>query len=297
MRVDMGGDGTRLRRAARITPILVALAVSGVAFAYGGQNDAGLGLDAGNSVESAGVLAGWGSFTGLFDANDSVDWYEKTIPQASWNASQCVEAAPVSTLAIHTYVVGVTADGDTREAVARVSPARTNFVGVAMPGVRGGFFRVTPDSPTNLSYQLTLSHVGFADLGADDGWGSGDAPSPAVSARPVTRGCLGGKVGSGLGDASDTYSFAAQSGDKLVLTLADNNSASLVQLYSPAGGLVGSVQPGSVGAFTLATSGVHTMTATSPGASSTSYVIGLCEPDCGPPANPCRPMCVLLLGD
>lgn len=276
-----------LRRGARLAFAMFVGLLLPAATASLTQNDAGSGADAGNTPDASLRLRDPGAWTGTLPANDPADWY-------SWKFSSvtrpwCVEAGATSDALLQGTFSAISAAG-TREASFLASPVRTGFVGLAGLDIKGAYLGIEDyidagSTAYGFSFKATSGSTG------GDGGTGADAPSTPSGAPRVPSGCFGGTLSPSRGDAADVYRFDASAGDSIVFTIASVGDGAKLSLLSASGAVLASIDPSMVGTFSIDSPGTYSLSTSS--SSDSAYAIGLCGPICGPPEQPCEPMCRL----
>jgi hypothetical protein len=265
--------------------VCLIVATMGLTAADVGQNDAGSGGDAGSTWTTALPVALPGSYQGNLTSGDAGDVYEWLTP-AHVNAPYCAQAALTTGSAVDADMVAVNqAAGTDGEITARVLSGASTRIGVVSSGADGGFLNVTHDSITNGTdgYAFTLSSLNATSA-------VNHPPSSSANPLALPGACFSGRLASA---GSDTYVLTEPYASRVTITLADTANNATAILLDSAGNVVASLVSGGLVAPKL-NGGTYYLTASSPTA--TSYVAGLCDPQCGPPVPPCNPMCVVSLG-
>lgn len=294
----MKGQARGTRRLARVAAIVVALALLAIeAGAAGNDNDAATGVDAGETPETAARLYWTGPYQGNLTPGDAADWYKWKLGGLRIDDPVCAKVTLTATPSVQATFVAVANDDITREASTTVLLTRASTIGIAAPSLQGAFLNVSPSQPTQATYQFTAGLMSAAALPPGDAGTGADAPPSATGAFPLGgRACLGGRLHGAAGDAADAYSLNGQAGQSVLVSLADTAGRATATLADANGNVLGSVASGSVAQLDLPATGSYTLTVFGNFPSPTSYVMGMCDPDCGPPARPCRPMCAFVLG-
>lgn len=254
------------------------------------QNDANLGVDAGNTVGSAAALPGFGSYSATLGPSD-VDWYKvSTIASgprcysATSSSEQPARLGARFETATHSY-----------NAVTRNAAGASAVSAIAVS--QGGTFYMMRESATNqpTSYPFTLSEVTLPSVSAEDALTGTDAGSSLSTAIPISPGCTAGRLAlSRLNDATDFYSFPLSANQQVTYAFAaDAASPVKLALVDAAGNvLVPGIAPGGMATFTAPADGTYYLRAGADqqtfdeAAYFLSLVVG--PPD---PGNGCRPQC------
>ncbi|HEX2021583.1 MAG TPA: hypothetical protein VHH36_02660 [Candidatus Thermoplasmatota archaeon] len=263
------------------------------------QNDAASGADAGNSMSAPLRLArGYGYHQGNLTDSDGTDWYKAKT--STRHDPVCVSAGVDSHgLLVSSHLVAV-ANDDAREIVARPVPLRTNFMGVASPGLQGALVGVQA-----LGGVVGVSGYDFnvlqraASLGSGDGGSGADAGNTSATAVRFSADCVMGTLDPAAGDAVDVYRFDGRAGDKVALSLADSIGAATVSFLSPGGDLLGRLTSANDLALSLPSTGTYTLSASVGGGAGNpvTYILAACSPNCEPPPVPCEPACIAAIQD
>lgn len=281
-------------RGSTILTTMTALVLIGpLVLAEAPQNDAGLGVDAGNTSATATPLPGLGRYSGELRSKDN-DWY--TVARTGLPACITLDAGGTPEA---TYTLRIRS-GTTERFVSAPLPTdgerRLALAGSQVAQAWGGVERVpnpANNDPTRPgAYGFALGEVRASD--ATEGTSAvNDAGSVLSGAFPIEGSCTPGRLQpmNGVGDVVDLWSFTGKAGQQIIYSLGATAPITL-QLTNATGGAVGpAIAPDAVANVTLPTDGQYTMRAAAPsGSELISYVIGLTGPD-PPPGNPCRPTC------
>lgn len=283
------GGGPISGRARTILVVLTALSLAGLAAGATLQNDGGSGGDAGDTQDRAAKLGGFSTYSGDILSSDPADWYKVKLARND-SGPVCVETTVTATTASTDRLVAVVGD-KVREVQAVSTTLNDAWIGIASPGLSGVFLGVAPSAAGSVfGYQFNL--VRQADSMGDARSGR-DAGASASGALPVPSGCVLGRLDPTVGDTTDVFSFAASTGDRLVLSVAQSAPGARFSLLDPSGVRIAELLPGTMAPVTLTVSGTYLLTATA--SEPVTYSMGMCEPRCGPPEDPCEPMCAVLM--
>lgn len=280
-----------LRLASVLTAtLLVAFPASGHPF----RDDAGTGADAGDTPATALALPGYGSYLGYVLPHDS-DWYSVAETRSPLCVVADFEAAPVGTAVL-------SLDGATPRMASTGFAGSAGRLAIASPDVAGvqfGIGNTLPDFRTQGDYAFSLAAHPLGSFVGDGGSGMDASRARPV---PVGTGCGGGSLDPlfGLGDEEDSYAFPGAAGEVVTLSFAQGPAMDTVlqlDLLSPQGIPVATLQSGDVTTVTLPTSGTYTMRAgtagvldlSSGGQAPVDYLYALID---GAPGSGCRPTCV-----
>lgn len=283
-----------LRVSARVAALVAAALVAPLVFAEAPQNDAGLGLDAGNSLSTATPLPSLGRYDGELRSKDN-DWF--TLHRAATPVCVTHDAGGSP----EAYYTLRTRSGTTEHAVKALLPTtgelRLALAGSAVTQTWAGFERVpnpAKNDPTRPgTYGFALGERGVADATEGTTMNVNDAGSMLSGAFPLEGACTAGRLQplGGAGDVVDLWKFSGVRGQQIVYTLGATGPVTL-QLTTAAGKSVGpAISPDGLANVTLPADGEYTMQASATGGSDVlSYIMGLTGPD-PPPGSPCRPTC------
>lgn len=290
----MGSRGV-VGRGGRIAIVLLVAAAMVAQASAAVQNDAGSGTDAPDTMEDALYLKAPGTYTGNFTSVDVKDWYKVKLKD-SRHDPVCVSSRFVSEALLDGHVVAVSGDSAT-EAVGKAAPLRTNYRAVASDGFTGGFLGASPQSaPGSLvKYDFTLVARGQGELPSPDAGTGKDAGNTTATATSITSPCVGGILDPASGDTTDVFSFDGQLGDRFLFSLSEASDLVTTTLRAPSGALLDTITGTNLTAVKLPETGTYTLTTSTSSADTSYYVLALCGPDCGPPEDPCHPMCTELV--
>lgn len=281
----------------RIQKALVLLLVLGVcavplAPASTTQNDAGLGLDVGNTAETAALIRIPGTYSGQLSSND-VDWYRSDV---STSAPLCVSAVtsadPEAAVALETVKNGTTTRAYTRPLTGARGHAALAIPSSATVRVEA---RATLSGLTG--YGFDLATVGVPSTSAGDALSGLDAGATLSSALRVSPGCVGGhlSVVNDVADTRDIYAVSVAAGRQLTYSFAQASAGRVlqVQVLDAAGNVLGpTILSGGAGAFVPSDGGTYylAVTSSSTSAEDVGYLMGI---TIGPPepGSACRPQC------
>lgn len=281
-----------------VTTLAMAALISTATIGFSGtsDNDGGLGVDAGNTVSSALLLASLGSLHGNLSAVDDRDWFYTNPADSS--APTCTSALLTSQYPTQMRLAAVQTT-DAREVVAAAPGGRT---GVAAVGNTGTFVEAwgpALEMPPLRSYHVASAAAALSTTQSNDNdAGLGVDVTPASPG--VAKACMLGALKANVGDTADAYTFSGTAGKKVMLsasTFADKADKLTVTLADPSGSTVATLVSGDLIQVTLPSTGMYTMSASTSYNGGVPYALGLCEPECTPPANPCRPSCMNMAKD
>lgn len=252
--------------------------------------DAGTGVDAGGSTDSAMTLPSWGSYDGALTYKDA-DLYQ--VASAS-SVARCVS------LDLSAATTGIVA-----LASSRGDQVRGIGQGIVDGGAHLGLATTSSDatwvytkrtgSDSSLqSYDFTVSAMPLPDAVSGDGGAATDAGSTLASSTVAEGSCIGGNIGTrfGFADTTDVYSIPAPApGQYLFYSFATPDPAARLSVLDAAGDPVGSaIASGGVAAIS-AQSPAYYLQVSSTSAAAQPYLIGITGgPD---PGSGCRPMCLM----
>lgn len=285
--------GLSMRRpTAVLTLAVVVLFALPLTLAEAPQNDAGLGIDAGNTRSTATLLPAEGSYSGELRSQDD-DWYTRVYAPAARCAILTVAADSDSaaTLAVRSngvdhWVKAPLPQGTTSRFVLAGSAVTQAWAGLERnPNPAGN----DPARPRFYSFGLeTTTSNGPGDAGTGQ-----DAGGLLSQALPITRSCVSGQVDRnavGLGDVTDLYTFRGTQGQQLIATLGAAAPVTL-SIATPTGVELGTLSPDGLLDVRLPETGEYRLTMTAASGGPVPYVIGLLGPD-EPPGSGCRPTCI-----
>lgn len=253
--------------------------------------DAGTGLDAGSTRDTALQLSSWSAIEGALSGADS----DTFVIQSATEAPRCVTATLGS--ATHgTFALGSTLAGAVSDVGVKFQD--TSQLGLATPASDATLVLVARDdnAPTVEGYTiqfatLQLPQVGLAGGDASSAADAGSTPSNALATAAP---CIGGVIGPRLGvsDPLDLYAIQVAANDIVSYSFATPDPQAGVVLVDAAGAALGSVVgSGAVGSASVPSAGTYYLRVSTAASSASGYLIGLGEgPD---PGNGCRPMCFL----
>lgn len=282
----------------RVIVAMIALALTTTHFALAAQNDANSGADAANTADKAVKLGNFGLYNAAFEPSETRDWYRVKV--AGQSEPTCVSVAVSSSMATAVQLVSVTTGSATREVKASISPGNGGVVGIAANSFRGAFLKAE-SGVSNLnslqSYSFDLRSVKHSAAPSGDAGTGDDVGSDFGSAHGLAGPCTAGSLVPAEGDTKDMYRIAGSAGDRVLVSLADSTGTLQAKIRTPTGDLLASVAAGSLHTFTMATTGDYFVSVTDSSTSPTNanYMLGICSVDCGPPEDPCQPMCVDIL--
>lgn len=270
--------------------IALAFVVGTTGHASGGDNDAGSGVDAGGLVEQALALSSTGLYAGNLSAFDTSDWYEHDAPSST--EPTCVTAKHSTEYGLTYRLASVALD----QAYEITTSASGRTVGVATPGYTGHLLELSgPSSLTPLrpySFQSSVVTIP-ADLGArNDGLSGADA---SMNNLVPLKACTVGALQPSGYDGVDLYTFSGTAGKQVTLSMASQTGAGTLTLRDPNFAVLATSAAGQLMTVTLPSTGTYYTSMSSGGTGLLPYVIGMCDPQCTPPTNPCRPSCIDLV--
>lgn len=288
---------TKLGRSSRIAIVIVAAGLVLAQVALAEQSDGGSGTDAADRADKALRLHSFGRYTGNFTAEESVDWYKIKIKARE--EPTCLQVVSTTSAPISAHLVAVTSRSTTHEVEARIDGARAPLVGIASNTFNGAFLHNEADGITlsgDTRYDFDLRAVSLAQAPFEAA--GQDAGSTKDTAAGVTAACVAGRLDGAAGDTADVYKLAGNAGDRILVSLA-GTASSLTARVSTADGTLATLTGGTEQALTLATTGDYFVTIgdTSTTSTTSSYMLGMCTVNCGPPEDPCQPACVEILAN
>jgi hypothetical protein len=185
--------------------------------AFGGQNDAGSGKDAGDDFASATVVKP-GSYNGLLGGADTNDYYVVDLPKTGGAFSATVRTTDGS--------VVVTMYNDSQnfigEANSDKNKKEAGVVNTILNGKQGGnwYVRISGEG----SYEFSINWVGQNDAGSGK-----DAGEDFESALAVDKAEFDGMVG--MLDSNDYFKIPAARGRKVNITFSGTGTLA-VTLYN-----------------------------------------------------------------
>lgn len=282
-----------------------------------GGNDAGSGMDAGDSPASPLAIANaqrtWSA--NLTPAGTDADWYSLEGSGAFCAVGSVTTQSPGS--------VTVTSDASRSTSAHRpsqphspvhlalASPAgRLPLLGIEPPIVSSMGVEEGGGPPTPSRYTFAFSSRSYADLDPENDGESPEAGSTPVTAAPLPPDCAAGRLSSVAADSVDlytfevsdardmTFSFAIASGDAAQLRILTPSGATATTLQDGGSADVWADEPGTwtvvvetrpevlAGSAVLAP-GLRAASAASVD-TETLYIVGITD---GPDPEPCRPTC------
>ena len=288
-------SSTKLGRSSRIAIALIAASLIFAQLALAQQNDGGSGTDAADTPDKAVRLHSFGRYTGNFTADEKVDWYKIKIKARE--EPTCLQTSVATNAPTMAHLVAVTSRSTTHEVEAATGGARTPLIGIASNTFNGAFFHgefsgLSLSSDARYDFNLRALTVGTAPFEA----GGQDAGASQSTAAPVSNACVAGKLDPAASDTVDVYSISGQAGDRILVSLAAT-ADTLRATISSGDSLIGTLTGGTEQALTLTSADSYyiTISDTSTTSTTSSYMLGMCTVNCGPPEDPCEPMCVELL--
>lgn len=293
-----------MSRVNRLAPraILMASLVTmtlATALADHATDDAGTGVDAGNTKETATVVP-YGAHHGYLSPRD-VDWYRAA---SASTGPRCVEARATGE---NNDTVRLTIDSLTRtRSVTGSFPAGgSKSLALAVPDVQGAYFDIaaSPNSPNSGDparpghYDFTFSAMRVPSPSAGDALTGADAGGSLERATPAPGACFGGTIAplSGMGDMRDVYSVKAVAGEAITygFAVSGDPGALTLTLLDASGKAIGpALASGQYASVQVPTSGTYYLAASqgSVGADDIGYLVSVMI---GPPepGSACRPQC------
>ena len=289
----------RLAPRAILMASLVTLTLA-TALADHATDDAGKGVDAGNTKETAMALDSYGSYHGYLERRD-MDWYRLSAATAS---PRCIE---VRASGENNDTIGMSIQSTDRlRTMGGMFPAGgSKTLALAVPNVKDVWFNITA-SPNSANsgdparpghYDFTIARMGVPTTSMGDALTGGDVGGSIEKSAPVPGPCFGGSIAplSSMGDMRDTFSFQAKADQAVTygFAVAGDPGLLVLQVLDPAGNAIGpALTSGQYASIMLPTSGTYYLSASSTSLSTEdvgyliSVIIG--PPD---PGHPCRPYC------
>jgi hypothetical protein len=273
--------------------VLLSFSLAGAASS---QNDAGSGGDVGSTWATAYGITVPGAYEGNLTSGDAGDVYKWLTP-THVGQPYCAEADLTTQTAVDAdlVVVNKKTGAATESLAAAIVTNNPSHVGAVNLGADGGFVNVTPDPlSTGVSdeYRFQLTTLTASQLPPGDGGSGRDAGATPAGAVALPAACFGGKL-DGQGDTVDTYAFNEAAGNLATFSLADTTGGATGAVLDAAGHVLASVPTDGLTSLQLPSTGTYYFAVSAPAA--TTYVAGLCDPQCGPPEAPCNPNCVSAL--
>lgn len=285
--------------------LAVILAVAALASAGpvpGIHGDAGTPGDAGDSPAEATELPSSGTYNGTLAPPGDADWYVLKSPV---DRSLCYQAV-IDGQAYANATLSLT-QGLAPAVTRPILPAHVLDLGIAAPTTSKVFLGLTPtqavhdqgSAETSLgSYRFDLQAFRHDDLGPGDagtGQDAGEAPATGIA---VEDPCIGGDLEPEV-DTADTFTFQAEEGELVAISLAQAASAPIrLSLVSPSGDTRATIQEGGFADVALDETGIWSVQASLFGTTDQQleidYMIGLTVN--GPEPPPCRPGCATYTG-
>lgn len=277
-----------------VTILLSAAFIAGlpaVPAVGGGQNDAGLGIDAGDTASTATTLAGFGTYQGWLAGGDK-DWYQ--IPNLP-GVARCYSTSSSSQLASR-LLLEVDSGAITYSTATQNAAGGASVTAIAVPSASKLRVLREPLTSQPMGYGFTPAELSLPSTSAEDALSGLDAGGAIGSALAITPGCVAGRIAPArLGDVDDYYSIPMQAGQQLTYSFATTTSGTplSLSLRDPSGSLVGTaLTSGGLATYTAPTSGTYYLQtgATGVGFDEEGYFVGVVigPPD---PGNGCRPTC------
>lgn len=282
-----------------LTLLVAAAMVTSTAGADHLAGDAGTTADAGNTKDTAMVLAGFGSYKSYLSPRDH-DWYRV---DSGATTPRCVTATmtPENNASMQLQLEL----GAKTYTAARVIPkGQTGTIAFAVPALDRTFVNATPaqndpnkgDPARPGHYDFTLASLATMQAKPTSAiTGEDDAGNTLSSAAPLTFGCASGRSDplTGFGDPADVYKFALYPGETLTYSFAQTGSIGLeLRLLDEAGNQLGAITSGGVSTYTVpmsSTSSSYYLSVVR--LDSTADAVGYLIGTYGPPSSTCRPQC------
>lgn len=262
--------------------LLVLLSQAAVVLAShdDGQDDAGSGGDAPDTIGEAYGLPMPGTYGGNLTPSGDADWYRlAAVDTDVVDVPACLEATATGDKALAD--IDLTFDeAKTQLAIAELSPDQAPEIGLATPSfseVYTGLHPVSANYSTGV-YEFSLSVLDLDELTGDASTGD-DAPSwgSTKDLPSIPSACFGGTLAEN--DTADAYSFQGSADERVLLTFTHTGDETVsVTLISPSGDIHGPYTPtaeDTVHEISLDEDGEWTMQASSSSTdTSTSYLTG-----------------------
>lgn len=241
-----------------------------------GDGTSTTGGDAGDTLLEAASLPGSGSYDGLLDSADDVDWYE--APAGSGMRCVSLDATPDHQALASLRIGGAGIDMSVAGGTTATGTLAVKDVASIYSGFDNEYENLLEGSDN--PYLFTLEDVASDELGAGDGGTGTDAGSDPATALSFTGACVRGQLGKG--DVRDSYAMSGSQGDQVVFSIVSTGNRDVnFTLVDPAGAVALTGATGDTVGTTLTSTGTWTieLSAVNDG-QLLDYMVGQCRPHC-----------------
>lgn len=266
------------------------------------QNDAGTGMDAGDTQATATPLSSYGAYAGQMAAKDA-DWFAIAFAE---DGPACVRLEAGSSERYRATLLAQGEEGSRSATLFTDATARreASFVVPSLQRTLVGFEGVpsgqkTKAAPGTYAFDVRATPAS-ALVGSGDALSGMDAGDALASALAKPDACFGGSLASGA-DLLDTYAFEVAPGEGGVLSFAQASGLPLeAVVLDGAGATVASVASGGIASVAFPAPGTYALQVRfaqtdlpAPMASAdAAYVLDLVLGPDDPPGSGCRPYCL-----